>query len=47
MKLKQLYDFVISYGIKNDPRGEKEVKLQLNRLKEKFDKLSEKEKKIL
>jgi len=45
MKLKQLYDFVISYGIKNDPRGEKEVKLQLNRLKEKFDKLSEKEKK--
>lgn len=45
MKLKQLYDFVVSYGIKNDPRGEKEVKEQLNKLKEKFEKLSEKEKK--
>jgi len=45
MKLKQLYDFVISYGIKNDPRGEKEVKEQLKRQKEKYEKLSEKEKK--
>jgi len=45
MKLKQLYEFIVSYGIKNDPRGEEEVREQLKRQKEKYEKLSEKEKK--
>jgi putative NIF3 family GTP cyclohydrolase 1 type 2 len=45
MNLKQLYEFVVSYGIKNDPRGEEEVREQLKRQKEKYEKLSEKEKK--
>ncbi len=45
MKLKDLYNFFISYGIKNDPRGEQEVKNLLERQKKKFEKLSEKEKK--
>jgi putative NIF3 family GTP cyclohydrolase 1 type 2 len=45
MKLKQLYDFVISLGIKNDFRPEEEIKLLLKKEKEKYEKLSEKEKK--
>lgn len=45
MKLRQLYDFIVSYGIKNDPRGEKTVKELLKREKNKYEQLSEKEKK--
>lgn len=45
MKLKEFYNFVVEYGIKNDPRGEKQVKDLLNREKEKFKNLPEKEKK--
>ncbi len=44
MKLKELYDFFISYGIKNDPRGEKEVENLLKKQREKYEQLSEKEK---
>lgn len=45
MKIKELYDFIVSYGIKNDPRGEQQVKEVLKKEKEKFEKMSQKEKK--
>ncbi|MFN3550810.1 MAG: NGG1p interacting factor NIF3 [Endomicrobiia bacterium] len=45
MKLKELYNFIIQNGIKNDPRGEQEVKELLKKEKQKYEKLSEKEKK--
>jgi len=45
MKLKELYNFFIEYGIKNDPRGEKEVKDLLKKEQQKYEKLSDKEKK--
>lgn len=47
MKLKELYNFFIEYGIKNDPRAEKEVKDLLKKEQQKYEKLSDKEKKIL
>lgn len=45
MKLKDIYNFVVSYGIKNDPRGEEQVKELLKKEKQKFQQMSEKEKK--
>ncbi len=45
MKLKELYDFIIQTGIKNDPRGTQEVSLTLKKTKQQYEKLSEKEKK--
>lgn len=45
MKLIDFYNFIIDFGIKNDLRGEKEVRELLKKEKEKYDKLSEKEKK--
>ncbi len=45
MRLKEFYNFIIQHGIKNDPRGEQEVKELLKKEKQKYDKLSDKEKK--
>lgn len=46
MKLKELYEAIIDIGIKNDPRGEKEVREILKKEKQKYEELSEKEKKF-
>ncbi|MCS7232399.1 MAG: NGG1p interacting factor NIF3, partial [Elusimicrobiota bacterium] len=46
MKLKDLYESIVEIGIKNDPRGEKEVREILKREEEKYKKLTEKEKKF-
>ncbi|MEN3013605.1 MAG: NGG1p interacting factor NIF3 [Endomicrobiia bacterium] len=46
MKLNELYNSIIEIGIKNDPRGEEEVKDLLKKEKQKYEKLSEKEKKF-
>jgi len=43
MKLKEIYEFFISSGIKNDPRGEKEVKDLLNERKKEYEKMSNEE----
>ena len=45
MTLQQIYDLALSMGIKADPRGEKEVKAELARIKKHYDELSEKKKK--
>jgi hypothetical protein len=45
MKLKEFYNFIIDFGIKNDLRPEQEIKFLLKKEKEKYDKLSDKEKK--
>jgi hypothetical protein len=45
MKLNKLFDFFIEQGIEKDPRGKKAVVALLKEEKEKFDKLSEGEKK--
>ncbi|HRT37609.1 MAG TPA: NGG1p interacting factor NIF3 [Caldisericia bacterium] len=44
MKLKEIYELFISTGIKNDPRGEKEVNDLLNERKKEYNKLSDEEK---
>lgn len=44
MTLQQIYDLGISLAIKADPRGEKEVKESLKRLKKTFDELPPKKK---
>jgi len=44
MKLKEIYKLFIDLGIKNDPRGEKEVKEILNDRKKEYEKLSNEEK---
>lgn len=44
MKLTDIYQAAIECGIKNDPRGEKEIKRLLSIEKKKFDKLDAKEK---
>lgn len=46
MKLRQLYEAIIEVGIKNDPRGEKEVKEVLKKEKQRYEELSTKEKKF-
>jgi putative NIF3 family GTP cyclohydrolase 1 type 2 len=45
MKLADLYRFVVEFGMRNDPRGADEIAAVLKREKERFAKLSEKEKK--
>ncbi|MFQ3675246.1 MAG: NGG1p interacting factor NIF3 [Endomicrobiia bacterium] len=45
MKLIEFYNFITNFGIKNDLRPEQEIKLLLKKEKEKYDKLSDKEKK--
>ncbi len=45
MKLKELYNYIIELGIANDPRGTELVKLSLEKEKERYEKLSDKEKK--
>ncbi len=44
MKLKEIYELFISTGIKNDPRGEKDVNDLLNERKKEYNKLSDEEK---
>lgn len=44
MKLKEIYELFISTGIKNDPRGEKEVNELLEERKRDYEKLSDEEK---
>ncbi|MCX8093748.1 MAG: NGG1p interacting factor NIF3 [Candidatus Goldbacteria bacterium] len=46
MKLKDIFDVIIQFGIQMDPRGEKEVKEQLKKTKKEFEALSEKDKKF-
>lgn len=46
MKLKELYDSIVEIGIKNDPRGEKEVREILKKEAEKYKKLTDKEKRL-
>lgn len=45
MTLQEIYDLAVEMGIKADPRGEKEVKRILNKLKAEFKDLAEKKKK--
>lgn len=44
MKLEQIYKLAIDFGIKNDLRGEKEVKKKLERIKTQYNKLGKLEK---
>ncbi len=44
MTVKEIYDLAIKLGIKSDLRGEKTVKENLKRKKEKFEQLSDKQK---
>lgn len=44
MKLREMYELFINLGIKNDPRGEKEVIELLNERKKDYEKLSNEEK---
>lgn len=46
MKLKDIFDVIIQYGIKMDPRGEKEVREYLKNTRKEYDALTEKEKKF-
>ncbi len=46
MKFKKLYNFIIEKGIQKDPRGSVFVQKELKALKAKYDKLSEKQKKM-
>jgi putative NIF3 family GTP cyclohydrolase 1 type 2 len=43
MKLKDIFNAIIQFGIKMDPRGEKEVKEYLKKTKEEYDSLAERE----
>jgi putative NIF3 family GTP cyclohydrolase 1 type 2 len=45
MKLTDIYKAAIEYGVKMDPRGEKEVKEYLKKTKKQFEEMTEKEKK--
>lgn len=45
MKLSEIYEAVIKYGMEADPRGMKEVKRDLARIKKEFESFSEKAKK--
>jgi len=46
MKLRAIYETAISFGMKMDPRGEAEVKKHLKAENERYQNLTEKEKKI-
>jgi len=45
MKLKKIYELAIETGIDVDPRGEEEVKEELDRINKKYEKMDEDEKK--
>ena len=45
MNLKQMYEFVVSNGIENDPRGKKEVEQILKETNEEYNALSDEKKK--
>lgn len=45
MQLKQIYDLVVKFGIEEDPRGREIIEKELALVKEKYEKLSEEEKK--
>lgn len=47
MTLQEIYDLAVAMGIKADPRGEKEVKRILAKLKKEFDELPPKKKKYI
>lgn len=47
MTLQEIYDLAVGMGILADPRGEKEVKRILAKLKKEFDELSPKKKKYI
>lgn len=44
MNLKQMYEFFVANGIKNDPRGEKEVKIVLDERNKEYKSLDENKK---
>ncbi len=44
MKIKEIYNLAINQGIKNDFRGEEEIKTMLKRLKERYEKMGKEEK---
>lgn len=44
MKLKELYDFVIDYGQRKDPRGKKGVAQEIERIKQSYEELSKRAK---
>jgi len=44
--LKEIYQFAVAEGMKEDPRGEKELKKKLSDIKEKFEKLDKGEKEL-
>jgi len=46
MKLKDIFKVIIQYGIKMDPRGEKEVRELLKKTKKEYDSMPEKEKRF-
>lgn len=46
MKLKDIFNTIIDFGIKMDPRGEKEVKEYLKKVKNEYVAMSEKDKKF-
>ena len=45
MKLKEVYEISVKYGMENDPRGKKEVEKLLKKAKKAYDNLPEEEKK--
>lgn len=45
MKLSEMLEIAVKLGIENDPRGREEVEKQLKRLREKYEKMSDEEKK--
>lgn len=46
MKLKDIFNTIIQFGIKMDPRGEEEVRAYLKKIKKEYDSLPEKEKRF-
>ncbi|MDP3014712.1 MAG: hypothetical protein Q8M92_10745, partial [Candidatus Subteraquimicrobiales bacterium] len=44
MRLKEIYELAIKMGVEADPRGEKEVKKALSRVKESYKKMKEEDK---
>jgi putative NIF3 family GTP cyclohydrolase 1 type 2 len=44
MKIKEIYDLFIKFGMENDPRGNAEIEKKLQKTREKYEKLDKKEK---
>lgn len=44
MKLSEMLEVAVQMGIENDPRGKEEIEKQLQRVREKFEKMTEEEK---